>query len=124
MKAYRIDPVARTVTQVEYDGNFKTIYGLLSGDDFDIDTFDVVRLDRNGDCAFVDDEGLLKPCDAFWKHTNYPGILAGPGLFVGTDMSDGETVEPKASLDEVRGAVTFYNRAEVLKQIEASPPSF
>lgn len=124
MQGYRIDPVSRTVTPVEYSGDYKQIYGLLSDENFDIDTFDVVRLCSNGDVAFVDDEGLLKPCDHFWKHDNYAGFLAGPGLFLGTNMDDGETIEAQTSIEEVRSAITFYTRAEVLAELDKQPVPF
>ena len=37
-------------------------------------TFDVVRLYENGDCAYIDDEGLYQ-ARFFWIHKNYPHPL-------------------------------------------------
>ena len=38
-------------------------------------TFDVVRLYENGDCAYIDDEGLYQ-ANWFWIHKNYPNPIA------------------------------------------------
>jgi len=80
-KAVLIDPYEETVTDIEYDGHYKSIYPLIH-----CDTFTVVRL-GNDDDLFVDDEGLLKltPQSKFFKIPAYPSPLAGYGLIVGCD---------------------------------------
>lgn len=89
--AYLIDPAARTITPVEYDGNYKSIYELIGAT-----TFDVVRVE-NDDCIFVDDEGLINgngQRNGFWTYGEYPQPLAGKGLVLGTD-EEGESVSAK-----------------------------
>lgn len=113
MKALLIDPVTRTISEVEYNGNYKQIYDLI-----DADTFDIARLYPNGDGAFVDDEGLLKPCDHFWLHENYPSPLAGKGLLLGCD-DEGESIAPSTDIESLRNAVRFMSRNDVLDWLDA-----
>lgn len=108
MKAYLIDPKEQTVTQVEYTGDYTNIYTHIEAD-----LFDVARLYRNGDGAFVDDEGLLKEPDHFWVHRNYAQPLAGRGLVLGVD-DEGNSVEPKTTLEELTADVFFVSREELL----------
>lgn len=53
MRAILIDPFTETIVEVEFDGNYKSIYPLI-----DCETFDCVSVDKN-DTLYVDDEGLL-----------------------------------------------------------------
>lgn len=102
MKAILIDPFEQSVKEVEYSGDFRDIYKLI-----DAECFDCARI-RRGDGIFVDDEGLLKSPTHFFEHSDYPSPLAGKGLIVGCD-EQGESVDCKTSLDEVKAKVTFSN---------------
>jgi hypothetical protein len=53
MRAILLDAKTRTVSEVDYDGDYKSIYGLIG-----CQCFTVVQL-GNGDDLYVDDEGLL-----------------------------------------------------------------
>lgn len=112
MKALLIDPYTRTVSEVEYSGDYQHIYTLI-----DANTFDIARL-PNGDGAFVDDEGLLKPCDHFWLHENYPSPLAGKGLLLGCD-AEGESISPTTDIETLRNEVRFMDRNDVLDWLDA-----
>lgn len=101
MKAYLIDPQAKTVTEVYYNGNYQHIYQLI-----EVELFTVVNIDDNGNTVFIDDEGLLNSPRYFFKLAGYPQPLAGKGLVLGTD-DDGESVEPTITLEDVRGMVSF-----------------
>lgn len=106
MKAYLIDPTAQTVSQVEYDGNYKSIYKLI-----DCDTFTTVLLADDNDAIFVDDEGLLKDEPGpFFNLKGYPQPLAGKGLVLGAD-NEGESVEPTATLDQIKDMISFEQPA-------------
>ena len=107
MKAFLIDPQAQTITEVEYSGDYTEIYKHIGAD-----MFDVVRINRNGDCIFVDDEGLLKEPEHFFAHTNYPNPLAGRGLVLGTD-DEGDSAPPKVTLEKLREDVVFVDRAMI-----------
>lgn len=97
MQAYLIDPAERTVTRVDYDGNYKSIYKLC-----DYDCFTTVEVD-NRDALFVDDEGLLK--GAVYQWTGFRGYaqpLAGKILVLGTD-EEGESTSP-------RNPISYYQQ--------------
>lgn len=101
MKAYLIDPEARSITEVDYSGNYQHIYDLIGAD-----AFDCARLYPNGDAAFIDDEGLFKDPKFFWLHRYYGGPIAGRGLVLGCD-GDGESVSPQVQLSDLRNDVMF-----------------
>ena len=53
MNAFFINPFSQNITTVDYDGDYKSISRMI---DASRGCFDVVRLYRNQDAAFVDDE--------------------------------------------------------------------
>lgn len=85
MKGYLIDPYKQTIEEVDYDGNYRSIYGLLTAEGCPVGTFDTVRINDKQDVIFVDDEGLFKRDQKFFKHPGYPTPLAGKGLVLGGD---------------------------------------
>ena len=111
VKGLLIDPYASTVKEVEYDGDdYTAIYPLLSNETVEVDCFTAaypVGKFAEGDCIYVDDEGLLKDPTHFFKVDGYPDPLAGIGLVVGTN-DEGETVSAKTKLKDLK--VTFFTR--------------
>lgn len=103
MRAYLIDPLARSVTEVDYNGDIHQIYEFIHAD-----VFDTCRINAHGDEIFVDDMGLMKEQTVanFFCHENYPQPLAGRGLVLGCD-DDGETTAPVASIEEVTEQISF-----------------
>jgi len=85
MKAFLIDPKEQTVTEVETEGTNRDIYRLI-----DAELFDVVRLNDEGDCIYVDDGGLSRSNQSFFQMDSYSAPLAGKGLVLGCDCK-GET---------------------------------
>ena len=103
MNAYLIDPVAQTVNPVEYDGNYKSIYGFI-----DAETFDIATFNEEHDGVFVDDEGLINgQPQKFFAVRGYGNPLAGKGLVLGCDIETGDSRAPTVSLEEMREMVTF-----------------
>lgn len=101
MRAILIDPAARTVTEVEHNGDYRDIYRHI-----ECDCFSVVGID-DVDSVFIDDEGLLKDEPGpFFALAGYPQPLAGRGLILGCD-EEGETIAARMSLDEARAMVSF-----------------
>jgi hypothetical protein len=96
-----IDPFEKTITHVQYGGNFREIYKLI-----DCDTFDVVRCGRYD--LFVDDEGLFKEDQKFFMVDNYPQPLAGKALATSCDK-DGNTIPPNITLDELEARVMWID---------------
>jgi len=102
MKAYLIDPVTRTVTEVEYSGDYQQIYKLI-----DCDTFTCVDLNEHADTVFVDDEGLINgKCTEFFLLRNYHQPLAGKGLVLGTN-DEGDSVSPSITLDQLKSQIDW-----------------
>ena len=62
MKAYYIDPILEFVAEVDFAGDYKQIYKWI-----DATTFDVVGLNGYGEGMYVDDEGLFKKSNYFFK---------------------------------------------------------
>jgi hypothetical protein len=99
--AILIDPFARLVTEVTWNGDYRHIYELIGAD-----CYDCARINGKGDGVFVDDEGLFKEEQAFFWHEDYPQPLAGKGLILGCD-DEGESVRPHTTIEEVRSKVSF-----------------
>lgn len=103
MKAILINAQRGTVTEVEYDGDFRSICKWIGGN---CRTFTTVRLYRNDDICFVDDEGLLNNTHQGFTHKNYPDPLMGNGLLLGTDAA-GESVDVQTPLEQAQEDVGF-----------------
>jgi len=85
-------------------------------------TFDVVRLDENGDCAYIDDEGLYQP-RFFWIHKNYPTPIANNALFCGTDEM-GETVDFKTPLEVLKESIKPVSKTDLYVYSRAYPDDY
>lgn len=107
MKGYLIDPLKKTVEEVDYDGNILSIYNFINAP-----FFTCVRINVEADFVYVDDEGLLKP-NAFFHITGYRNPLAGKGLILGSDMK-GASVDPSVDLAWVTANVKFLDEQAVV----------
>ena len=58
---------------------------------------------------YVDDEGLLKNPQFFFKHSNYPDPLAGNGLILGFDMKSGDSKDTAYLPIDVAKVTEFYS---------------
>ena len=96
MNAFYIDPILKFVAEVDFEGDYKEIYKWI-----DARTFDVVTLNGYGDGMYVDDEGLLKRSNHFFKVPVHNGkeytmqLYAGKSLILGLDS--------KGDSDDVKG---------------------
>lgn len=109
LTGYLINPYNNTVTAVEVKGDYKAIYPLI-----DCQTFDVARVEKNGDGIYIDDEGLLTltPETRFFTYEGYPNPLAGKGLMLGVNRAGGDSVNPKMTLAQVAAKVKFLSLQE------------
>lgn len=101
MKAFLIDPKAQRITEVEYDGDYRSIYKSL-----DCVRFDVVEINAEKDCVFIDDEGLMSEDAYFFGVQGFPNPLAGKGLVLGTD-DEGDSIEPTIGMEDLLDIVSF-----------------
>lgn len=130
MKAYLIDPSNRSVTEVEYTGNYRNINTHLSGEGFDVQYFTavytaVIKEDGTPDHTkpmdvFVDDEGLINENPFGWfTIKGYGGLLRGKGLVLGHN-DEGDSVSPNVTLAEVTKAVGFPSEFQAQMMMLAS----
>ena len=109
MRAILIDPFAKEITEVDYDGDYKKIYELI-----DCTTFDVVNVPSGNDGIYVDDEGLYAPeGDKNWftyrynaheMHQNIP--LVNRGLVIGCD-ENGDSVDCDSTVDSIKASIKW-----------------
>jgi hypothetical protein len=105
-KCLHIDAAKQTIVATDY-ADFRDLQVMIGG------LISVACRMDNGDVLFVDDEGLLKRCDHFFRFDLYgPQPLAGNGVLVGPDVWDEEAGDEigsdvSSSVDELAGHVTF-----------------
>ena len=109
MKAYLIDSETKTITPVDYNGDYKTIYTHIG-----CDLFDIVYAESGGHriSVFVDDEGLLKNPQHFFLLDGWAQPLAGNGLVLGDADEEGETLAAPDDLD-LSPTITFLSLQQV-----------
>ena len=114
MKAYLINSETKTITPVDYNGDYNTIYTHIG-----CDLFDVVyaNINEHRISVFVDDEGLLKNPQHFFILKGYGQPLAGNGLVLGDVDEEGETLAAPDDLD-LSSVVTFLNLPQAQEAIE------
>jgi hypothetical protein len=103
---FLIDPFARTITVEPYDGDYRAIHQYIEAE-----CFDAARLNREGDCVFVDDVGLLNEPEYFFRFDDRDPY-AGKGFVLGTD-DEGESISPTLTLDELKARVRFYQLVRI-----------
>lgn len=106
MRTILIDPVTRSFTEVDYNGDWKTIPTHIG-----CELFDVVYTDV-GD-VFVDDEGLLKPNQKFFV-IDGSTPLAGRGLVFGPVDDEGDSTPATVTIEELEQKVRFLSAQSIL----------
>ena len=102
--AQRISRAKRTVSEVNYSGDFEDIYQAI-----DCDTFTCVQASERGDTLYVDDEGLINGKEqAFFGWMGYPQPLAGKALLLGTDLVK-DTSRLLRAYDDDQGVTARFN---------------
>jgi hypothetical protein len=81
MRAYLIDPMTKTVGEVQTSGDWRDVKRLI-GDK----PLTTVTLNGEGDTLYLDDEGLFRPNQSFFALRNYESVLAGLGLVLGATV--------------------------------------
>jgi hypothetical protein len=103
MQAYLIDPFARTVEPIDYDGDYRSIYRLIGNG---CSTFTALGLWHPGDAVFLDDEGLFKKGLMGFVLDGHIEHLFGRGVVLGSD-AEGDEAPAKIGLDELRRRVRW-----------------
>lgn len=118
MKGYLIDPVNKSVTQVEVGEGLKPIYELTK-----CKLVTCVGLNAKHDTVYVNDEGLIDGTAQTYGMFVLTGSLravplAGYGLVLGSDEWGGSG-DVKATLEEVKAMVTFPSMGEIQRRAMA-----
>lgn len=110
MHAILIDPKAKTIAYIEYNGDYKDIYRLI-----DATTFTTVRVNERN-TLYVDDEGLFKPNQYYfaWGPQEH---LGGKGLVVGL-TEEGDDAPVSIDLKAVQRDVSFYDKQPIFSHID------
>ena len=112
MKAILIDSINKEVKEIEIGKGIDEMYKFLNCQCFTIASY----LPKE-DAIFVDDEGLLNGTDVFFTYEGAHQPFAGNGLIMGCD-DEGESVDCKIGLTEVKEKVKFYSRYELALGIQ------
>jgi hypothetical protein len=123
MKCIIINPAARSITEGTYTGP-DDLRAILGG------WFATAYVWESGDALYVDDEGLMKPNEHFFRISlrgdDQP--LAGVGVIVGAEKPDRSgyiTLPPTITVEALEAAVSWMSRAsvEAWGQANASRPA-
>ena len=115
MKAILIDPKHRAIMQIDYNGDYKTIYEHLSftnsfGNSHKVRTFDIVRTPTGGDGIYVEDEGLYAPAeDKHWYNIKYKDqdmMLVNRSLVIGCD-DEGDSKDCVSTVEDIKGRIKW-----------------
>ena len=114
MKAILIDPMFNTIKEVQYDGDYKSIYRLIgySFTKYQPRAFDVVSIPIGFDGIYVDEEGLYSEKKHLWSFkgilfNNHLFNLINKGLVLGSNIV-GDTIESDLSLEEIKERVVWH----------------
>ena len=103
MKAILIDPFNKDVKEIEIGDTLQDIYDAIDCNTFDIATFIHDSIGRTD--IYVDDEGLLKESNRYFK-TWKGNIYAGKGLLLDTD-DEGNSKDVGVSVLQVQSSIRF-----------------
>ena len=104
MKAILIDPFDESVSEVDYNGDYKEICNLIN-----CGPIDYVRLDDTND-VYIDDDGLMKNPTRYFRIFSYKTMrihtLAGKGLILGHN-DEGESIATTLDVNEYAKTIQF-----------------
>jgi hypothetical protein len=112
MRAIKIDPIAKTITEIELAQNpnetLQELYDLIG-----CDLVELIQLDR-GIIMVVDEEGKLKKIEGGFTFLGWGEVIAGTGIVLGGDSN-----KLKALPENL---VSFQMMTEWLKPADILPP--
>ena len=98
MKAILIDPINETITEIDHKGDIaKTI---------DTRMIECVAIDKQDD-IWIDEEGLLKGSNYFYKYKDI--MLCGKSLVLSVDEM-GESKKCNHTLEEIKKDIIFIGK--------------
>tara|TARA_R110000772_G_C13310268_1_gene440099 strand:+ start:25587 stop:25937 length:351 start_codon:yes stop_codon:yes gene_type:complete len=113
MRAILIDPTNQTITEVEYDGNYKSIYGIIGNG---CHTFSVFNY-KNGDGFYHDDEGLFNENIGGIIYKDWNSPVVGKVLVLGCD-DEGDSIAPISYIEELKEGLKFLRPQQLEEYFE------
>ncbi len=103
-----IDPVARTIAEVTYDGDSRNIALLLSDAARGIkcSTFTAIH-PVDGLTIFVDDDGLRNEPEYFFRYEGFAQPIAGRGVIPSASRKS-DSVATTLTIDDLKPKITFH----------------
>lgn len=102
MRGILINPIDRSITEVEHNGDYRQIYDIIQAD-----IFERVAWDRKNN-VWIDEMGFLRePPKPLFQIPSYPKPLCGLGLILGETMDRADNCSTTLSLEHVRAAVIW-----------------
>ena len=105
MRSIIINPYDRTISEIDHDGDLRTMYETIK-----CDGVGMVRVNRradgSGDVLWLDDDGLLIEGKPIFIWEGYKHPLAGIGLIMGVN-DEGENAPAGIALNSVREQVRW-----------------
>ena len=107
-KAILIDPFNKVIKEVKYDygGKYTQITEYIATPEAPHPMFSTVNIDDQN-TIYLDDEGLYRDTQAYFKWEGYHQPLQGRGLILGIDYETGESVPPTITIEKVKYSVSF-----------------
>jgi hypothetical protein len=103
MKAFLIDPAARTITPVDVDDGLVGVRKLIG-----FPTVDSDEIDDNGDRLFFDEECFIRAAPGSPRfRLDKLAPVAGKGLVVGSSAQGRELADAVIGLDALQRRVAF-----------------
>ena len=111
MKAILIDPIKKTIEEVEHTGDIDSIYKLL-----DCSMFETPIHYPNDDVMYCDESAWLhiKEPYAGFEFPGWSYAILGKGLIVGTN-NEGEDVDCKSSINDFK-TIIWKSQEEMKRQ--------
>jgi hypothetical protein len=111
MKAILIDALNKTITEIEIDGDLKSIYKAVGFDMIEIG----FRFDDEGhpnNVIYLDEEGGFRGHEHgfFFSGAHQPWL--GNGIIMGGD-DEGESADTTVTIEEVRNRIRFLSPEQV-----------
>mgnify|MGYP003113659222 FL=1 len=101
MKGILINPIDETITEIEHKGSIT--------DTIDARMMECVCIEKEDD-IWIDEEGLLKQSNYFYKYKDM--LLCGKSLVLGV-TEDGDSTNCNHTLEELKKDITFKGKQHI-----------
>lgn len=110
-RAYFIDSMKKQITEIRIESKdeLKSLRLCVGG------SIEAAVILENNDVIYVDEEGLFKNPQHFFISKGHHQPLAGNGVLIGTDVSNGESIDAVTEIKWLRENIIFMDKAEAVE---------